>query len=695
MRLTSIPTTPPFAQACLACALATALPGAGAQTVAVLDAVTVQGHYLNAVGSSDAASAGVVTAQLMASRPTLRPAEVLEFVPGVIVSQHSGDGKANQYYLRGFNLDHGTDFATFVDGMPVNMPTHAHGQGYSDLNWLIPELVERIDYRKGPYQAQDGDFASAGTARLRLLNGLPKGLASLTLGEHGYQRALLAHTSALSAGQLLYALELGHNNGPWETPENFRRTNGVLRYSLGEGATRQTLTAMGYSAQWRATDQVPQRALDAGLIGRFGAIDPSDRGQTERLSLSYGMQHTLDDGLFKLDAYAISSKLDLFSNFTYLLNDPVHGDQFEQAEQRQVLGLHASRSWDTTLGGLDSSNTVGLQVRHDRLSPVGLYAAEGGQRRETVQESRVRQSSVGVYAENATRWTPWLRTVLGWRTDQHQVKVTSSVAENSGQQSATLSSPKLSVVWGPWAQTEYFFNHGFGFHSNDARGVTATVSPRERLSVSPSQALVRSVGTELGLRGQWLPGLQTSLAVWRLKLGSELVFSGDAGDTQASGASQRHGVEFNNHYVLKPGLLLDLDVALSQARFNAPQGDAPNSGRFVPGAVNRVASLGVSVDDMGPWFGHFQWRYFGPRALTEDNSQRSKGTLLASARVGYQLNAQTKLALDVFNLFGRRASDIDYFYTSRLAGEAAEGVAGVHSHPVEPRAFRLTLNTAF
>ncbi len=293
-----------------------AAPGDGASLWAQgapqqLAPVEVRGNYLNGVGTTDAASAGTVTSKLIESRPTLRPAEVLEFVPGVIVTQHSGDGKANQYFLRGFNLDHGTDFSSLVDGMPVNMPTHAHGQGYSDLNWLIPELVERIRYRKGPYSAEDGDFSSAGSARIGLFDALPRGIVSLTVGQEKYGRALIADSNALGDGRLLYALEAAHNNGPWDNPEKFHRLNGVVRYSFGGDGNHSAVTAMGYSAAWNSTDQVPQRAVDSGLIGRFGSLDPTDGGQTERYSLSYQNDRRSDDGEFKLNAHAIRSKLDL------------------------------------------------------------------------------------------------------------------------------------------------------------------------------------------------------------------------------------------------------------------------------------------------------------------------------------------------------------------------------------------------
>jgi outer membrane receptor protein involved in Fe transport len=499
----------------------------------------------------------------------------------------------------------------------------------------------------------------------------------------------------LTTGTLLYAVEAAHNDGPWAHPENFRRFNGVLRYSLAEGDTRQSLTAMAYTAKWMATDQVPQRAVDAGLISRFGAIDPSDHGETTRTSLSYDLLHALDDGEVRLNAYAIESRLDLFSNFTYFLDDPVNGDQFEQAERRQVYGLNTSRAWRLPLLGKESTSTLGLQLRHDRLSPVGLYSAVGGERLATTQESRVRQTSIGLYAENDTRWQPWLRSVAGLRTDQVHVDVNSSIAANSGRQTALINSPKLSLIFGPWAQTEYFFNVGLGFHSNDARGMTATVKAKGGDATEPAVPLVRTRGSELGLRTEFIPGLQTSLALWQLDIGSELVFVGDAGETEASGASKRYGIELNNHYRATPWLLLDGDVAFSQSRFKSEQGEAPNAGRTIPGSVRTVASLGATVSELGPWFGQFQLRYFGPRPLIEDSSVRSQGTTLAYARVGYKLSRDLKLSLDVFNLFNRQASDIDYAYSSRLQGEPAEGVSGLHSHPAEPRSVRVTLSLAY
>ena len=665
---------------------------AHAADVEKLPGVEVTGNYNNGVGTSDAASEGSVNVKLIENRPVLRPGEILEFVPGMIVSQHSGDGKANQYYLRGFNLDHGTDFASFVDGMPINMRTHAHGQGYTDLNFLIPELVDRIDYRKGTYYAEEGDFATAGAAHLQLADRLDRALASVTVGEHAYTRGVIANSMALGAGVLLYGVEAGYNNGPWVNPEHFRKTSGVLRYSQGSAGSGFSITAMGYDAKWRSTDQIPLRAVDSGLIDRFGAIDPSDGGRTSRYSLSLNGAQANSFGVLRANAYAIASRLNLYSNFTFFLHDPDNGDQFEQFESRKLYGFNLSQSFVGKLGGFDMENIVGLQTRYDKLDPIALYHDVARERIGTTRQDRVKEGSAGFYVENKIRWTDWFRSIVGVRYDAYRFDVTSNdKPENSGKVNAHLASPKLSLIFGPWARTEFFLNYGEGFHSNDARGVTATVSPSDGSSIERAIPLVKTRGEEIGARTEIIPGLQSSLALWRLKLASELVFSGDAGDTVASRASRRQGIEFNNHYIALPWLLFDLDLAISRSRFTQ---DDP-IGNYIPGSIEKVASFGISVIDRGPWFGHFQLRYFGPRPLIEDNTVRSQSTTLASARVGYNVSKNLKVALDVFNLFDRKVSDIDYFYTSRLRGEPAGGVDDVHFHPVEPRTARVSLTAKF
>ncbi|HKA44045.1 MAG TPA: TonB-dependent receptor [Burkholderiales bacterium] len=657
----------------------------------VLPPVEVNGSYQESIGAWDAASQGAATREVIEKRPILRPAEVLENVPGVTVTQHSGDGKANQYFLRGYNLDHGTDFATWVAGMPVNMPTHAHGQGYTDLNFLIPELISRIVYSKGPYFAEDGDFSSAGSARILYAERLPSSVASLTGGSFGYGRGVLAGSPELGAGRLVYGLEYQHSDGPWDNPNRFHKVNGVLRYAQGSEPNGFNVTGMAYRASWNSTDQIPQRAVDSGLIGLFGAIDPTDGGRSERYSLS-GEWRQSEGGINRAaNFYLIRSRLNLFSNFTYFLDNPARGDQFEQAEKRFIAGGSASQTWFMKSAERQIWNTLGAQVRRDRIEPVGLYSTVARERLATTRQDDVIVTSVAPYFSNTIVWTSWLRTIAGIRADYADFDVSSDNPANSGRAHDFLWSPKLSLIFGPWAKTEYFANIGRGFHSNDARGATITVDPKTGDPAQRVDPLVRTFGYEGGVRSELAKGLTASAALWRLTQDSELLFVGDAGTTEPSRPSRRHGLELLAQYLPRLGLALDLSLALTHARFR----DDDPAGNYIPGAPDRVASAGVTIESGYGWFGALRWRYFGPRPLIEDNSVRSKSTSLVNARVGYAFSKKVKVQFDVFNLFDRKDHDIDYFYASRLPGEPAGGVNDVHFHPVESRALRATLSVAY
>jgi len=656
-----------------------------------LDTVQVTGHYDNSVGSSDAASAGVITPQLIDDRPLLRPGNILEYVPGMVVTQHSGAGKANQYFLRGFNLDHGTDFATWVAGMPVNLRTHAHGQGYTDLNFLIPELISRVDYWKGPYYANIGDFGSAGGAFMHYVDRMKQGVALGTGGDFGYARALLAGSADAGPGVLTYGFEYMHNDGPWEVPNDFRKGNAVLRYVVPVGEGSLGVTGMAYGGRWNSTDQVPQRAIDDGTIGRFGTLDASDGGDSARYSLSLDYTTPLVGGKLTTTAYWFKYRLNLFSNFTFFLDDPVNGDQFQQADDRNVYGWTGSWTKAGDLFGAPTIDTLGFELRQDRIAPVGLYATYRRDRLSTTREDDVIPGSAGIYAQNDTQWNDWFRSILGLRYDWYRFDVDASLPANSGNVSAGIASPKASFVFGPWSKTEYFVNAGYGFHSNDARGVTIRIDPKTGDAVDSATPLVRSKGAELGMRTEAVPNVQSSLALWYLTLGSELVFVGDAGTTEAGRPSRRYGVEWNTRWRPLPWLFADLDVAWNHARFTQ---DAPE-GNFIPGAPSTVISAGVAVDRYGPWSGAVFMRYIGAYPLVESNAVRSQASTVFDAQVGYEIARNTRLRLDVFNLFDANVNDISYYYTSRLPGEPPEGVDDVHLHPGEKRSFRLTLSYAF
>ena len=645
----------------------------------------------NLVGVALSASQGAITARQLDARPIMRSGEVLETVPGVVISQHSGEGKANQYYLRGFNLDHGTDFAATLAGMPVNMPTHGHGHGYSDLNVLIPELVSGVQFAKGPYFADQGDFATAGSASINYASVLDRPIVRVSGGDEGFARAMVAASPAVGRGHLLAALEVAHNDGPWLQPDDYRQVNGVVRYSRGDAVNGLSITGMGYRATWNSTDQVPSRAIDEGIIDRFGALDTTDGGDTYQYSGSVEWQRTRNNATTKITAYGIGYDLNLFSNFTFFLDDPEHGDQFHQADHRFVSGARASYRRIGRWGGREAQNTVGVQLRNDDISKVGLYHTKARRRLNTIRQDGVLQTSGAGYAQNEIVWAPWLRSLAGLRLDGYRFKVDASDPGNGGVKQAGIASPKGGVIIGPFSGTELYVNAGLGFHSNDARGATMTRDPASGKAVDPATPLVRAKGAEVGVRTVAIPHLQSSLTAWTLSLASELLFVGDAGTTEAGRPSHRYGIEFANYYAPRPWLILDGDVSWSNARF----ADSDPVGDHIPGSVATVISGGATLDHLHNVFGSIRLRYFGPRALIEDDSVRSKATSLINLEGGYKITRRLKIAVDVFNLLDAKDSDIDYYYTSRLFNEPADGVTDIHLHPTLPRTARVNLIVGF
>ena len=656
----------------------------------VLEEIIVNGKLEHLSGAPTSASVGVVTAEQLELRPVLRTGELLEVVPGLIVTQHSGDGKANQYFLRGFNLDHGTDLATSVDGVPVNMRTHAHGQGYTDVGFVIPELVSSIEYRKGTYYAEYGDFSAAGAVDMRYRDSVPKPVATLELGDNDYRRALLVGSAEALGGTWLVALERATNDGPWKLDEDLRRSNAVLRYSQKSDASHFSVTAQGYDSEWRSTDQIPLRAVRDGSLDRFGFIDPTDGGESHRYSLSADWTLEQERTQWRAQAYAIDYRLDLFSNFTYA-TDTDNGDQFEQLDDRRIYGGQFSWTRAFTLGGRAQELSVGFQSRIDDIGRVALYRTQVRERLDTVRSDSVTETSYALYSTLTTQWAPKVRTALGVRADDYEFDVDSQLALNSGKRSDTQVSPKASLVLGPWRETEFFFNAGTGFHSNDARGTTARVDPSDGVTpLDRVDPLVEARAAEVGLRTALLPNAQVSLSLWQLKLDSELVYVGDEGVTEASRASRRRGVEIGAIWNPVSWLIVDADYAWSRARFS----ESDPAGNRIPNAVDSVASVGVAVDLPGGWFGGARFRHFGSAPLIEDGSVRSNPTTLVNLEAGYRIAGRYKLSASVFNLFDAKDNDITYYYASQLQGEP-EPVDDIHFHPVEPRTLRVSASVEF
>jgi hypothetical protein len=650
----------------------------------------------NLVGVASAGSEGAITAAQLAVRPVNRATEVLETVPGMIISQHSGEGKANQYYLRGFNLDHGFDFAQTVAGIPVNMPTHAHAQGYADSNFLIPELVSGVQFRKGPYYAENGDFSSAGSANINYFNVLDRPVVTVTGGSFDYRRFLGAVSPRVGRGNVLAAFEFERDNGPWVSPNGKDKYNGVLRYSQGDSRTGLSLTFLGFSNHWHSTDQIPQRAVDSGAISRFGFIEETDGGETYRYAGIFDWQESGTNDSTRLTAYAQRYGVQLFHNFTYFLNDPINGDQFEQFERRWTTGAKLTHRRLQRIGGRSTENAIGVDVRHDSVGgPLGLYHTRATERLEAIRADEVRQVSAGLFGESEIEWSRKVRTTFGLRGDVYHWNVDAlSHPLNSGEETAAVASPKVSAAFGPWRGTEFYANWGLGFHSNSGLGVVLRVDPTTGDPATPSPTFARSQGAEFGVRSVAVKGLQTTVTGWYLDFDSELIYVGDSGSTEDGPASRRFGVEITNYIYPHPWLNLDLDLSFSRARFP----DVPEGENFVPGALNRVISAGINVNPpaavaSGP-FGSIRLRHFGPRPLIEDNSIESKQTSIVNGEIGYKFSNRVRLVAEGFNLFDAKVSDIDYFFESRLRDEP-EPVEDLHFHAAIPRSARVVLRVSF
>jgi len=677
--------------------------------------INVQGREDDLIGIADSGTQGTVGATEIQDRPILRSGEVLETVPGVIITQHAGGGKANQYFLRGFNLDHGTDFAIFIDDMPLNLPSHAHGEGYSDMNTVIPEFVRRVNFEKGPYYADVGNYGSAGSAHLEFFKTLPESFFRVEGGMYGYGRIVFGVSRKLGAGNLLYGGEAYHDDGPWTHPDNYYKFNGLLTYSQGADANGSSITARAYHGTWHSSDQIAENAVP--LVGFFGTLNPTDGGHSQRYSLQREWHRQGTNSATRVTAYGFYYDLDLFSDFTYYLMDTTHGDQFEQHDKRWVAGLDACHTIFSDWLGRKVENTFGLQVRNDWIHN-GLYQDEnrvrvaktdsstGNGLPAVTQAHRLTDVQPSFYAEDRVQWAEKFRSVAALRADVEHFDVTSlATAANSGTATKALPSPKLSLIFDPWSQTEFYAQAGFSFHSNDGRGTTQTVepvsgeNPYPNTPATPIPPLIPTKGGEIGVRTAAVPHLQSTLSVWYLHSTSELQQSGDTGGTVASQQpSERYGLEFANYYTPVKNLALDFDLANSKAVFTELDGDdaAPNSpgGKRVPEAVGLVIASGVTVPDLKGFLASLRLRYFGPRELTSDDIYRSQATALLNGEVGYRISETWRVSAEFLNLLNRHDHDIDYAYESRISPTTTPAFTDVF-HPVEPYQVRFGLRGTF
>ena len=657
--------------------------------------IQVIGREVNLVGNALSASEGRIAQGDINRRPMLRTGEVLENVPGMIATQHSGSGKANQYFLRGFNLDHGTDFSTRVDGMPVNMRSHGHGQGYTDLNFLIPELVQEIVYRKGSYYADVGDFSGAGAAQLRSQTTPLGHSATLGAGEFGFGRALLTGSVEAADGTFIYGLEHQRYDGPWDSiSEDVGKSNVWLKQVWQQDKGSLSLAFMGYDNAWTSADQVPGRAVRSGLISKLGSIDTTVGGESSRYSLSLDWNHSLGETELQASTYVIDYDMELFSNFSYFTQP--QGDQFQQVDDRRILGARFDWRVPGEWSGLPVTNTFGGDIRADDVSEVGLRSSASRQILGDIRLDKVDQASYSLFWQNELAWTSRLRTVLGVRFDRFDFETRalsaadmSTLAANSGSADDDIVTASLGLMYALNDNNELYFSIGEGFHSNDARGVTIGLDPVSGEPVSPADPLVSTLGSELGWRVFFSDSLNATLALWQLDIDSELLFVGDAGNTEDTGVgSERKGVELAAYYQPTDTLQFDLEYSFTDASFV----ESTDGSDEIPGALDSVVSAGLSVDLDDKLYTTIRVRHFDDFPL--DGGARADGSTLVNVRFGYTVSDRLQLALDILNLADSDDHDIEYFYESQLPGEAAS-VEDNHFHVFEPRSVRLYLNYRF
>jgi len=659
--------------------------------------VVVEGRADNAVGVASSASDGAISATELAARPVLRSADLLEAVPGVAMTQHSTGGHAPLILLRGYNLDHGTDFATSLEGVPLNLPSHAHAQGYTDLNFLISELIDRLGFEKGPYAASVGDFGSAGSTRIEMKRTIGAPFAVFETGSFSQVRAMSAGGMRVAGGDLLAAVDVSHTDGPSERPDNFKRGRGMLRYSRGTHANGWTASFFGYGSSWFGSDGYPQRAFTQGWISRYGTLDKSDGGGSGRYLGTIDRRWSGTSTLTTAGAFTQYYDLDLYSNLTFSTVDAVRGDQIHQRDRRVTTGAQTSHTRNLAVLGTAGEFAVGVQTRYDRgrnflfntvaRVPTDKHDDQGNVYPAVAYDISIDEVQVGPYAELRLPIVRWLRATGGLRVDAFAFQAGNRGASRVDVRAQAVLSPKVSVAVGPWLSTEIYANVGRGFHSNHAAGVV----------LEGATPIVRTLGAEVGVRSAAVSNLQTSIAFWGIDSESELVYVPEAGFTEPSRPGRRYGVEWLNFWRVRPWFTVDADLAFSQARYTT---DPDGTGTRIPDAVAGVYSLGATVSDRGGWGGSLRGRYLGSRALVEDGSVTSPASFVLNAQLGKAIGQRWQMVFEGFNLLNRRFDDIVYYYPTRLRDPRtgaieAEERSDFVTHPAEPRSVRVRLMLRF
>jgi TonB dependent receptor/TonB-dependent Receptor Plug Domain len=703
--------------------------------------ITVTAQRLELLGTADTASQGVVDDQELQLAPQYRPGQLLETVPGLIVTSHSGEGKANQYLMRGYNLDHGTDLETYVDGMPINQPTHAHGQGYMDLNFMIPELADQLTYTKGPYHANVGDFGAVGSVHVHYRDTI-EDQVSATVGTLNFQRLFAAGSQPVGEGKFLAAAEVQHYNGPFLNPDDARKENLLLRYSQGDDTNGYSITAMVYHQLWTNTTDIPVRAVTEHIVfDRFGTLNPTDGGRAWRSSLSFNDHAILGAGQFTGSAFFIDNQLHMYNDYTHFLIDPIHGDQEDQFENRRAFGGQANYTLPASLGSIPNVVSMGILTRDDILR-VGRLPSEGmvplpvwSAPPSFSNDDQVYLFASATWVQDTTRWTSKFRSVLGFRIDyQHGTDIDYLAAlheevvpghysgyTNSGTAQQALPQPKGSLIYTAIEdRLEFYVSAGRGFHSADLRGVNQDTSVDLGLPNTP--LLAKQEGQELGVRAAPMPNFAFTLAYYNLWQQSETIIDPDVGQDSAGPPSRRYGYEINVTYQINRYLEFYGSFSGDHTHFTRPFDDGTGHlGEYITDAPLATGALALYLTNLGPWSGGLNLRYLGNYPLSSGPCVESavvhdfgpgytcansptaaaqgqvdgKGFTETNLDVHYAFSQGWSASLGVYNLFNVHASAAGFWYVDRLQGEPAGGVADVHEHPLEPIMARFTVAKEF
>lgn len=640
--------------------------------------IVVFGRGEAKIGTAGAASEGTVAGSDLLVRPLLRVAELLEAVPGMIAAQHSGSGKANQYFLRGFNLDHGSDFTTYIDDVQMNLRTHGHGQGYLDLNGLIPEVVAREDYRKGPYRADGGDFAMAGAAYMRTIDRIAAPWVSAEVGSYGWRRLAAGGSTRLGVGELTLVGQAKTYDGPWQLPERLRHLSGFAKYAVPTGLGQLEVSLQGYRGTWRPTEQIPESIIGTPTCpDRYCSPDPTARGETSRFIGNV----RLSGDSYRLNAYAQYYDWSMYSNPTYANIDPAAPDygksaQIFQLDRRWIFGVRGEKRWQ-----LDPALTlvVGTEDRYDDIGNVGVHHTVDRAFVSSFGAYAVREASVAGYGEATWKPLTGLRLTGGVRGDYYHYNVrardAAAAALGQGSGDAALISPKAAIAYEVTPAVELYANWGRGFHSNDVRGaVTAT----------PVPVLARGTGKELGVRFQ-RPKLVLTATYWWLDVASELRFVGDSNTVEPTGASRRHGYELVGFWRPLPWLALDANYTASHSRYD--------DGQFIPNAFDNAGQVGASAV-FRQFEASLRLRHLGPYPLVGDNSQRDKGSTVVNLRGAWKPGA-VQIYAELLNVLASRDKDIAYYYEYYVPAAMPAPAQGRVSRVVEPRTLRIGMKYSF